>query len=276
MKIIKISSAYDISDIELFLELSRSGVVVFRGYDMSEEEQLHLMRKVGEITRWYPNTSSQEYHSYVENHAETLKMRMSDDSNSIHGIGSDDILVAWHMEHIGFPNPAVGASWNMRKFTCSPKNGKTLFVDGAKLYEMLSVDDALFLEKCLFIENIQNELISKHPVLCPIRRNWLNTEKVVYLSPNSAGKYAEKLVYAQTFQPTDDERERFNQLTKMLIGEILNNQDIRIVHEWQQFDVLFADLSRMYHAVTGGFRPEERLFYGVWALGSKGDTFATP
>ncbi len=40
-----------------------------------------------------------------------------------------EIFLPWHIEHIGHKNPAVGATWNMEKFTCDHGVGNTLFVN---------------------------------------------------------------------------------------------------------------------------------------------------
>jgi alpha-ketoglutarate-dependent taurine dioxygenase len=274
MKIQHISSYGDIDISRIHQHFLEDGVVVLRGFDMSFDQQRELMMGLGDLMLWYPNHKyPHASFAYIENHEHTLEMRSSPQLDERLGIGADDVLVEWHMEHIGFPNPAVGASWNMRTFTCSNEYGKTLFVDAVKLFAMLGKEDADFLVKCLFQEDVG--LSSKIPPIwiCPIRKHLPTGKMMVYISPVKTIGFGEKLRYAQTHKPTEDERARFDEICTNLATMIKTNIEIRTEHKWQQHDVVIADLSRQYHAVTGGFRSSERNFEGIWAHGLNGDKF---
>jgi hypothetical protein len=38
-----------------------------------------------------------------------------------------------------------------------------------------------------------------------------------------------------------------------------------MVHRWQQGDLIIPDMFKLAHAVTGGFKSEDREFRGIWA-----------
>lgn len=274
MNIQHISSYADIDISRIHQDFLKDGVVVLRGFDMSPDQQHKLMTEVGNLAHWLPNHKHpHENHTYTENHEYTLEMRSSPQGEERLGIEADDVLVEWHMEQIGFPNPAVGASWNMRIFTCSNEYGKTLFVDAVKLFAMLSKEDVDFLAKCLFQEEIG--LSPKIPPMriCPIKKHLPTGQMMVYISPVRDIDFGKKLRYVQEHEPTEGERARFEEICTNLSTTVKTNMDIRTEHKWQQYDVVIADLSRQYHAVTGGFRSSERYFEGIWAHGFSGGKF---
>lgn len=271
MKTYEISSFQEIDIALCFEEYMASGCFVLRGYDMSRDEQLSLMKSFGDITKWFPNNQrdSGHYTPYRENHSHTIDMRNLENATT----GTDDILVVWHMEHIGFPNPAVGASWNMRTFTCSPNSGKTFFVDGIQLYQNLSQDDAEFLKKSLYVEQAHGAVDSNHPIYCPIKKHYLTGNEMVYMPPNTNIPYGDKLCCDQGRQWGEKERQRFETIMCKIANTIKYDASVQFEHRWQQYDVVFADLSRLYHAVTGGFSSEERIFDGIFAHALEGDMF---
>ena len=48
------------------------------------------------------------------------------------------------------------------------------------------------------------------------------------------------------------------------IDVIEKDESIRIVHDWKQGDLVLMDAFKLAHAVTGGFKPEDREFTGIW------------
>lgn len=271
MKTYAISSFQEIDVASCFDEYVASGCFVLRGYDMSHDEQLSLMKSFGDITKWFPNNHAgfEHYTPYRENHSHTINMRNSENAK----INMDDILVTWHMEHIGYPNPAIGASWNMRTFTCSPNAGKTFFVDGIQLCKNLSQDDIEFLKKSLYVEQAHGAIDSDYPIYCPIRKHYLTGCEMVYISPSTNIPYGEKLFYDQAHPKNEQENKRFGAIIGEIAETIKYDKSVRFEHRWKQYDVVFADLSRLYHSVTGGFSPEERKFDGIFAHALKGDMF---
>lgn len=270
MNIYTISSFSDIDIDVLFTDFVDNGVFVLRGYHMDKDEQHKLMMLFGDRAKWYPNSDSDACFTYVENHAMTILHNSTLEQFS--NLGNNDVLISWHMEHLGFPNPAVGASWNMHTFTCSPESGKTLFVDAIKLCSLLDDEELLFLSRCLYVETWPWEGEYQKPILSTIKQHRLSRKNMVHIQPDVS--YREKLYYALTNQPTNDERERFEKILCRISQAIVSDKSLQIEHRWQQNDVVVADLSRMYHAVLGGFTPEQREFHGIWAHARPGDTFS--
>jgi alpha-ketoglutarate-dependent taurine dioxygenase len=64
--------------------------------------------------------------------------------------------------------------------------------------------------------------------------------------------------------PTAEQRQKFSEIFNWIDDYVKNNDDNRIVHKWQQGDLLFSDIFKLMHAVTGGFNPEDREFIGIW------------
>jgi alpha-ketoglutarate-dependent taurine dioxygenase len=72
------------------------------------------------------------------------------------------------------------------------------------------------------------------------------------------------LVSYKSESPKKSELRYFQTLIRKIEDIVWNNEDIRIVHRWQQGDLVIPDLFKLAHAVTGGFRPEDREFRGIW------------
>lgn len=267
------------------------GVCVLRGIDVSPEQQFEAMIALGDIFGWFPNSNAKLKNYYFENHEFTITNRLKefqiDMTNQKY---KNEILVPWHIEQIGFINPAVGASWNMKIFTCDEECGKTYFVDSALIFCELNEDYTNFLEKCSFSvrcfdtdENKKNDndnenIYQKMGVLpggelClkPIvNHEYQKYLKMIKISPSDSTKNILRLVSFDSREPTNSESEYFFKICNEISNRIFFDSGLRIVHKWKQHDFLIADLSRMYHSVTGGFRSEQRYFEGMWAYGKPG------
>jgi alpha-ketoglutarate-dependent taurine dioxygenase len=253
--------------------LISNGVVVFRGAEISSDEQCELLTLFGNIMEWIPNTSNPTTaNKYKENHLPTINARKLENNGK--SPGNDEILVQWHMEHIGFPNPACGATWNMKIFTCSENSGKTYFVDAQSLVQFLSTEEKDFMQNCVFIEDVRahspghcaEDFSESIEPICPIVTHPITGQPIVYLPPQEIVTFEMKLYKYLGKAPTDYIRARFGAVCRKIVGNILNNEKVLIVHKWQQNDIVFVDLLRMYHAVTGGFNESERYFEGIWAF----------
>lgn len=261
--------------------LINDGVVVFRGAEISGNEQHLLLTLFGDLMGWTPNTSNPIYANYYsENHLPTINARKLENDGT--PPGDNDILVQWHMEHIGFPNPACGATWNMKLFTCSEESGKTYFVDAQSLVNFLSEDEKKFMKNCIFIEDVKmhslghsiNEFGEIGEPICPLIIHPVTGKPIIYLSPQEIVPFERKLQRYLDKTPTVEERARFGQIYRKIVGNILRNEEILIVHRWRQNDIIFVDLTRMYHAVTGGFNESERYFEGIWAFRNSGNLYS--
>ena len=69
--------------------------------------------------------------------------------------------------------------------------------------------------------------------------------------------------------PEEWQKEKFIEIRNFFINQIDKNEEIRIVHKWKENDLVFSDLFRLAHAVTGGFHSSERKFLGTWAYGNE-------
>lgn len=65
--------------------------------------------------------------------------------------------------------------------------------------------------------------------------------------------------------PTYFEREMFAEIKFWLMRNVWSEPENQQWHLWSEGDLLVVDLERMYHAVSGGFFPDQREFVGYWA-----------
>jgi alpha-ketoglutarate-dependent taurine dioxygenase len=156
--------------------------------------------------------------------------------------------------------PIIGGSWNMTKFTADVDSGKTYFFDSSLAYSMLEEEEQAFLSKC-HASWYSHSDIGPHfaPAVAP---HWISNKKVIRLELSRS--IAINLFSFDGRRPTDGESDTFKDLTQKIHDIIENEETCRIVHRWNQGDIVFPDLFRMAHSVTGGFSPEDREFSGMW------------
>ena len=256
-------------------EFKKNAIVVFRGTKMSRDEQLLLTRVFGDHVGWHPNTSdsSEKFWSYEENHSHTMNMYNK------HDISKEEIFLPWHLEHMGHYNPAIGATWNMEKFTCEYGVGNTLFVNISDVYDMLSSDDTDFLKKCRIAAfygwALDETADQKIPALHDAVEMYQPSGRYS-LRLSALFKYDRDTYYLHSFdgrEPSKEEEERFMELSLFFTKQINHNEDVQQVHMWNEGDVIVVDLFLMAHAVLGGFRPEQRFFHGLWAHRKSGSKY---
>lgn len=250
-----------------FNKFEEHSVVCFRGGDVSKEDQVEILKIFGDLAGWFPNTTVLEdkdnleafnaYAFYSENHSQAYNEKW----------GNDDIVITWHLEHFYRKNRTAGAVWNMKTFTCSPESGKTYFVNANKLWDMLNEQEKQILTDSqtyfyYFDDVIMANCVSKH-----FRTN----QTLAHVDFNADPSKYKYLARYNGFQPSDPMEKEFNRIMMFLNDQVKNNEDIRIVHKWQENDVLVPDLFKLIHTITGGFKPEERYFHGVWATLNKPD-----
>jgi alpha-ketoglutarate-dependent taurine dioxygenase len=259
--------------IDLFKE---QAIVIFRGFKFSREQQLIITRIFGDSVNWYPNSTIpfDNFWSYEENHSRTM------DELDKHDIPKNELFLPWHLEHMGHKNPAIGATWNMEKFTCEQGVGNTLFSNISDVYDLFSDEETSFLKKCKIAaffswdeldENKQNEPVLHDAV------EFYGPSGRYSLRLNALFKYGNDSFYLHSFDgeaPSEENNSRFLDLAVRFTEHIQENEEVQQVHMWQENDLVVVDLFLMAHAVLGGFKPSERSFYGLWAhrrLGSKYD-----
>jgi alpha-ketoglutarate-dependent taurine dioxygenase len=237
---------------ELFL---KEKVLVFRNANLSNSDHQNFHDQLREKFGWH----TKEDRSYTESHK-----RLIDNPNNQHKVKNNEIMLSWHVEHPYYTNPIVIATWNMHKFNTDSENGKTYFVDTELLFSKLSNDDQEFMKKWITEEPVsersgikqENKIIGYH---------WINNNPVIRVSHlGKTGEDFVRLKFVDDKNPTEKEYLEYIKIMKWIRNEILNNEDIRIVHRWKQGDLLIPDMYKLCHAVTGGFDPADREFTGIW------------
>jgi alpha-ketoglutarate-dependent taurine dioxygenase len=257
-EIIDFVSIQDISDnISLYKDiLIRDGILVFRGANLSHEDHGIVSNKINEHFGIYDEGN---FNGYTENHSQTSK-------NLNIKFGPDDIMLPWHIEHPTRVNPIVLGAWNMHKFKTNEENGKTYFVNSKMLYKEMPDRLKSFLGKCIIDDDVASPGEARtHEV---VHNHWITGEPVIRTS----------FIYSKTNQilcsvnggiPSEDDLILYDEAMSWIRDQLYNNLDIRIVHKWKQGDLVISDIFVMYHAVTGGFSPEDREFVGIWSLRDK-------
>lgn len=241
--------------------LKELGAIVLRGHRFSREEQLIVTQIFGNHLGYYPNLSSMQYWHYQESHRLSLGRRP--------GCGKQDILVPWHLEHFGYPNPAIGATWNMEKFTCDSDAGATVFVDTSDVFALLTREQQSFLRQCKIavLPSCDDPVIPTTPTMFnAIQRHKLSNKEIMRMTFCREGETSTncKLIEFNGSEPNDYAIGMFHWYETWLGEQVLNNKDVRQIHYWNDGDLLIVDLMVMFHAVLGGFSETERFFNGFW------------
>ena len=231
----------------------KDSVIVFRNANLSFDEQLHLHKSIGEAFGW--NTHREEGSHYKENHSHNPNVGVS---------GTEEIMLTWHVEHFYYSNPIVAGTWNMFHLNTIDGAGKTYFVDTSKVYELLDEDMKEFLSKCILKTETKKEnwpfaIGTEYNAVSP---HWLTNKPVIRISLS-------RWVDAEIFSidgksPTEKDYEMFRRSALRAIDIIEKDESIRLVHDWKQGDLVLMDAFKLAHAVTGGFKPEDREFTGIW------------
>lgn len=251
-------SSYDEAEenIELIFEkLKEDSVVVLRGVNLTTEQQAEFVKSMGDFTGWFPNHSHNFNQRYREDHARTEHKEKA---------GPDAVVVSWHLEHVDFDThtPIVAGAWNMLKFTADPSTGKTYFVNTAELYKNLPAEDQDFLNKSLVK---WYETDGSGPFYTPaVQHHWATNEPVIRIDIRTVVSSPEMLYEFDGREPTEEEKAKFVSLRNDYVDSILGDEEVRLVHKWQQGDLLLVDLFKNAHAVTGGFSSDDREFTGEW------------
>lgn len=240
------------------------GAVAYRNANISREQQFEILGLLGDKLNCSPTTNqikNESYNtSYIENHKKLKEHRQD--------IDKDSIFLSWHVEHVYYKNPIVSAIWNMYNFKCDPTVGRTNFVDTTKLYKTLPQEWKNFLKHCAeknypqpyydaAIENILDyvEYVKPH---------WVTKEPTLRINLSDKDKNI-NIKFTNNKEVTEKDMQLFKKIDKYCFDQIHNNKNIRMFHEWNQGDLVFVDIFRMAHAVSGGFNPKDREFEGTWS-----------
>jgi alpha-ketoglutarate-dependent taurine dioxygenase len=242
----------------------KDGVLAFRGANLSYEDHVRVHDIFGKALGAYRDT---RYEGYVENHSNTY----SHDSWKFPP-GPNDIILPWHIEHPSYDNPIVLGTWNMYKFNVDSENGKTYFVDNKSLYSLMPDSFKEFSKKCISAEADLTPGVKHDYAL--ISNHWLTGDPVINVShisqmsnlDSAKNNSFPRLHSFEGRDPSDDEIEYYFEIMKWIHDQLYKNLDVRIVHKWKQGDIVIPDMSRMCHAVTGGFTHKDREFRGIWGF----------
>lgn len=243
-------------DIEFYKnKFIQDTILVFRNANLTHEEQEELQRVLGDALNWYPNTTHEAVKRYTENHAPNAMLTETN---------KDVVVLPWHIEHPYFDNPIVSGLWNMLVFNIEEDRGTTLFLDTARIYDMLPEDWKQFLHKCV-VNGYSYNHIDKMLCSNAIGTHWLTGESILRFTIHRIEKGWHDLRFFDGRTPTEEENDKFIEIGNWIIYEINNNEDLRLVHQWNQGDLIIPDLYKLAHAVKGGFNPKDRVFTGVWS-----------
>lgn len=260
---INVSSLEEMLDLipTVFAGYENKHVVAFRGAHLNKEDQLIFSIALGDYFSTvskagyiYPNSDEKKEFRYTEDHASNgFKLDK----------GPDGIGLGWHVEHPYFTDPIIFSTWNNLLFTCSPEAGKTYFYDSCYLYETLPLETQDFLNKAVF-KNIDKQ--GNYTTTQIVRPHWLSGKPTIRVELRT--HIRSNTIELDSFDgrpPTEEENSKYIVILDQLINQVSNDEDNRLVHRWQQGDLVVPDMFKLYHAVTAGFRPEERRFTGLWS-----------
>jgi hypothetical protein len=241
------------NNIKLYSDsLISNGVIVFKKLFASEEQQKELVTLFGDFCGWVPNSVIPIVNSlrYQENHEVSIKLKEN-------GLRSkDEILINWHLEHPYTKDPPIAGLWNNINFKCNPKFGKTGFVDMRKVYEIIPFQewkDLLDVSDWLFPwSNRIKPMVEKHRIT---GENILRYDVMHFESTANI---------VNGIQPNVQETQILEKILDWAITQIKTNENIQQWHEWDEGDMVVADLQVSCHCVTDGFLSSEREFIGYF------------
>jgi alpha-ketoglutarate-dependent taurine dioxygenase len=244
----------------------KDGILAFKNASLSHKDHLKVHEIFGKaLGSWKENNET----GYTENHARTYGNHFESRP------GCNDILLPWHIEHPTYKNPIVLGTWNMHNFKTDSENGKTYFVNSKKLYDQMPNGFKEFLKKCK-IYDLESPDLGTHDV---VMNHWITEEPVIRTSfvyklferASAATNNFQKLYTVDGSSPSKEDKENYFEAMKWVESQLYQNTEIRLVHKWNQGDLLVSDIFLMYHAVTGGFEPSEREFVGIWGRKNRED-----
>lgn len=243
-----------LSNIDYYIDKFKTdSVIVFRNANLSPDEQEDLTRKMGDHFGWFPNTTAGWLERYTENHGKNTLLSQAD---------GDTIFLDWHVEHPYYELPIAASTWNMLNLTADPETGKTYFVDMAKMYRSLPDDWQEFLDKAT-VKGFNPGIHTEPKESKAVWHHWLIDEKVIRIQIDRYYSN-DHLVTFEGRIPTKEEQDKMVEICTHIYSELNRDGDHRLVHKWQNGDLVIPDMFKLAHAVTGGFAPSDREFTGLW------------
>jgi alpha-ketoglutarate-dependent taurine dioxygenase len=239
---------------ELVEAYKKHGILVIKGHSFSEEEHKRLAKLFGDNLDWHINNSTEDSDMdrfFIHGgHSDSLEKEYNNKA--------DDYVLDWHIEQVFYKCPPLAGIWCMKEITSPPGSGNTLFADSNEIYESLSDEDKKFLSGAIVswdkpannhVGPFYTKAVDAHPVTSiPIIR--VETDQGCYVMP--------ALHSLDNNPATTDEVKRFEELMTSIKTRLRADYDLRYVQQWESGDMVIVDLFRMYHAVLGGFKYNER------------------
>jgi alpha-ketoglutarate-dependent taurine dioxygenase len=232
-----------------------NGVLIFKSLSLKETEQLAIMEKFASKLDWGHIPSKDN-----EDHSLTINIWGSNTCSDT------EILIPWHLEHSRKKDKQLAASWHMTTLDCPKTSGTTGFVNSDDVLNQME-EDWIDLLRSSIVCNALNGMPTN-----PTYRNAVTTHRntgkeILNLPPTS---FADALVSVNNEPPTNEHIDRF-ELIKLFIEKTIESHNAKPEHwhEWDLNDLVMIDLSKVYHAVKGGFKIGERKFNRYWAYSSE-------
>jgi alpha-ketoglutarate-dependent taurine dioxygenase len=244
---------------KIFLE---DGVIPFRNAFCDREDQEEIIKFFGDQLGWWPNSTLSINSNYEETHERHMHEK---------NIGEkDSLMLDWHLEHVHLKEDIyVGASWCMNLFKCAPDAGKTYFFNMLKFYRSLPKEDKDFLKKSeAKIANYWSRVAQsgsqpEEETYALVQKHWLHNEDTLRLFVGSLNDT--KLYKFNGNMPTKEQEEKFIKILTDIIDFIKHGDEFKMVHFWEEGDMLVSDMFVMAHAVSGGFSQGQRRLDGIFA-----------
>lgn len=261
LAIINVSSLEDaINSLDIIISsYADQGVLVLRGYRFSTEEQVSFTKHMGSLLGWNIDLSAADTAVnsavYFGGHSDNPEKEYNQSAN--------EYVLDWHIEQVYYVHPILAGVWSMTNFTAPKAHGNTRFVDSIELLEMFNSEDREFLSKAVVVWDkdapngigpYYTRVVDTHPIL---KKPQLRVET------DQGCKAFPELFLWDNKEATEDQKNKFKELQKVIKDTLNNNEDIRFSQEWREGDLLIVDLFRMYHSVMGGFSFGERNFTGI-------------
>jgi len=168
----------------------------------------------------------------------------------------NEYFIPFHIDEFALQNPVKGAIFNMINFDCDTESASTLLLDSTKIFDSLLDSEVEILNNVryhyLIKDSSNNEVVSDS--FCPIQNHVLSNKNMVYINPTRQFYIDE----------CPEESHLCDKILRSILTKIFNAKNDCLIHRWQENDILFVDMSRMFHAVLGGFDSEKSSMQYAW------------
>ena len=234
------------------------GLVALRGFKFSKEDQTILSAKIGDILNWDLNSQSS-----IKDSISNMYLGGHSDDPDRDSCGSDWYALDWHIEQVHLEDPIIAGSWNMFKFDAPKGSGSTHFVDGSDLYESFSDAERNLLKDSTYIWDKEDH--EGGPYYTPaIGTNPYTGRTTLRVEAKYGCTISPKLHSVRGSEPTELQLKLSSEILQKMDNEFVKNTDLKYIHDWKENDLVFVDLYRMYHGVTGGYKYNNRKFNGIF------------